>query len=430
MSGLFTFKNDGHVVRRDSFDQDAYDRAAEAIPDLAQLEDDFSSKTKHGRELLEDLHSSLFKQEPTLLDPGSLNKTLAQHHGLLEQLYQTTEFQSWHGQTQFDHVRSALGTVELAKAMLADKLPADEDERRRVLRSMIKKAEGQVEEQIEAFETLNGPLGEGSLGDLTDVVKAGDALARSGYLRKLIEKAGRLVRIAQTKHRARVRHGPDEIVDMELGADLERVLPSELAYLSHPILGLETLRRYAERELLQYRIDGTEPLGRGPIVVCVDTSGSMRAEGKEFWAKGIALGLMSIAVEEGRKFVLINFSGPHEQRKFEVEGRPPLDQLAKALEYSFDGGTDFMAPLEQSLKIIEGSKFKNADMIMITDGEAYVSEEWVSSFKKRKAAKCARLFSVLIGFNSTALTPISDGVERIDDLADDEAVTDLVFGGI
>lgn len=425
---LFT-TNEGNAVRRDSYDDNAYGAARAAVPDLAQIEKDFCKTNKHGARLVEDLHASLFKAKPLLRNEQEITPAVKKHRDVLEQLYATNEYQSWHGQTRYDETRSALGTVELAKA-LSGKLPEDEDDRRRVLRSAIRKAEEGVEERIEAFESLGGTLTDGSLSNLEQVVKAGSVLANSSYLRNLIRQAGRLVRIARTKHRARVRHGPDEIQDLELGNDLARVVPAELSLIDDPDLEIDFLRRYASDELLQYRISGSEPLGRGPIVVVLDTSGSMRVDGKEFWAKGLALGLMTIAVEEGRTFVLINFSGRGQFKRTEFHGRPNLDALVEALEFSFDGETDFMGPLDEALKVLEASKFQHGDLIMLTDGEASTSPDWARSFKARKLAKAARLFSVLIGFSSRSLKPISDSVERIDALADDEAVTDLVFGGI
>jgi uncharacterized protein with von Willebrand factor type A (vWA) domain len=425
---LFT-SAEGHAVRRDSYDDNVYGAARDAVPDLAKVEQDFAKANKHGAALVQDLHASLFKAKPILRDERELTPSVLKHRGVLEQLYATNEYQSWHGQTRYDETRSALGAVELAKA-LTGQLPADEDERRMILRSAIRKAEEGVEDQIETFESLGGSLGDGGLTNLEHVVKAGSVLANNAYVRQIVEQAGRLVRIAKTKHRARVRHGPDEIQDLELGNDLHRIVPAELVLLGDPDLEIDFLRRYACDELLQYRISGSEPLGRGPIVVVLDTSGSMEQGGKEFWAKGLALGIMTIAVEEDRPFVLVNFSSKGQFVRTDFKGRPNLDELVTALEFSYSGDTDFMGPLDAALKALEESKFKNGDLIMLTDGEASMTSDWQRAFKARKEAKAARLFTVLIGTASRSLKPISDSVERIDALADDEAVTDLVFGGI
>ena len=48
------------------------------------------------------------------------------------------------------------------------------------------------------------------------------------------------------KRRQRVRHGADELADVEQGADLGRALPVELAKLCHRVLRLDFLRALVE----------------------------------------------------------------------------------------------------------------------------------------------------------------------------------------
>lgn len=424
-----------HVIGRDSFDDWAYDEAAQNVPDLSSLEEDFTARDPLGRELLEDLHASFFKLEPKLDDAPP--KGLAKHHELMKATMDTKEWANLHEQTKLDEGRAALATIEFGKQLKDKVVPPDPDEKRRLMRRLMKATEEAVEGAVEALGALTGGgngIKEGtvSLSDLADAQKASRLLAHSTKIRRFVEQAGRLRRIAFAKHRARVRHGPDEVVDVELGDDLRRVVPSELALLGHPVLSLEFCRRFVERQLVQVRMEGTEPLGRGPIVVCVDTSGSMDGErtGREFWAKGMALACMSLAIDEERDFALINFSGPGQLRKWQFTGKPSLDLIVSALEHSFNGGTCFETPLREALETCKKSKFRNADVIFLTDGEAAVSQEFLASFQADKRAIGMRVFSVLIGFNSQTLRPISDGIERVDNLADDEAVTDLVFGGI
>lgn len=59
-----------------------------------------------------------------------------------------------------------------------------------------------------------------------------------------------------------MRHGADEIVDIEQGADQSRLLPLELAQLVHPRTRLLTLRNIVELMCLQYRLEGTDRLAR------------------------------------------------------------------------------------------------------------------------------------------------------------------------
>ena len=102
--------------------------------------------------------------------------------------------------------------------------------------------------------------------------------------------------------------GADEITDLELGADLGRVLPSELARLRVPGLRLALLRDLAERRCLQYQLTANQALGLGPLVVALDKSSSMEGPADE-WATAVALALLGIAQAERRTFGLVTFNG-------------------------------------------------------------------------------------------------------------------------
>jgi hypothetical protein len=87
--------------------------------------------------------------------------------------------------------------------------------------------------------------------------------------------AGRFTRIAQQKRRTKVKHGAEEICDVELGNDLGRLLPVELVKLRHPRLHALALRDLLERKAMQYALTGKEKMGKGPLVLLLDRSGSM-----------------------------------------------------------------------------------------------------------------------------------------------------------
>jgi uncharacterized protein with von Willebrand factor type A (vWA) domain len=80
--------------------------------------------------------------------------------------------------------------------------------------------------------------------------------------------------------------------------------------LRHPVLCREFKRRFVEGQLLEYAVRGEDKAGRGPMVVCIDGSGSM-AGAKELWAKAVTLALADIARLERRQCRAIIFSGGH-----------------------------------------------------------------------------------------------------------------------
>jgi Mg-chelatase subunit ChlD len=61
------------------------------------------------------------------------------------------------------------------------------------------------------------------------------------------------------------------------------------------------------KNLMQFKLEGKEKEGKGPLIVCIDNSGSMAGE-REEWAKGFALGLLTIAKKQKREFCIIHFS--------------------------------------------------------------------------------------------------------------------------
>jgi uncharacterized protein with von Willebrand factor type A (vWA) domain len=94
-------------------------------------------------------------------------------------------------------------------------------------------------------------------------------------LRRICDHAGRLRRLAQSRQRLKTAHGVDEVAGVEPGGDLGRLLPAELARLMLPETELDALRRLAERQALSLQLRGSEPVGKGPVMVVVDESGSM-----------------------------------------------------------------------------------------------------------------------------------------------------------
>ena len=92
-----------------------------------------------------------------------------------------------------------------------------------------------------------------------------------------------------------------------------RLLPHELAKLAIPELELDTLRRLVERQTLCREHHATEPVGKGPIIVTVDESGSMQGE-KVHTAKALALALAWIARQQGRWSALVAYSGDSGER--------------------------------------------------------------------------------------------------------------------
>ena len=251
-------------------------------------------------------------------------------------------------------------------------------------------------------------------------------LRDSARLREIARLAGRFKRIAGGKRRSRVRHGADEIVDVEQGADLARLLPLDLALVVHPATKLLAMRNLLERSCLQYRLEGTETLGKGPLVVCIDKSGSMEGD-KDVWATAVALALLDVAQAERRPFVLLCFDA---QVKHESIVMPGESLPEAALFVAADGGTDIDRVIRRGLEIVElrPGALRQADIVLITDGGA--SSDNVAELRERATKLGVTVLGVAIDVEPQRLFPWCDEVIAATDMSRiDDKTAESLFGG-
>ena len=147
--------------------------------------------------------------------------------------------------------------------------------------------------------------------------------------------------------------------------DISRLLPSEAATLARgmtvPMSKLIFYAKLAEKSLQTYERDGwgefptrvdidrreiRPTADRGPILLCVDTSGSMRGP-RELVAKALTLECMRAAKIQERGCFVYCFAGPKEVTELELSMDPEsIERLLSFLEKTFNGGSNFSSPIE------------------------------------------------------------------------------------
>lgn len=237
-------------------------------------------------------------------------------------------------------------------------------------------------------------------------------IERSNRLQRLAELAGKMhlrARRAQAKREASV-----EEPALNLGDDLASVLPIELARAGDAELAGTFLLDYSERSLRQVT---PPPAGKGPLVICLDSSGTMEGGGgkREIWAKAVTLALLNIARVENREVSVVHFDdGPRQIDTF--SGKYDPMKVLDTMETSYGGGTEWMATLDAATGLIASPQ---ADIAFITDGRAAVSEEWLASFKQRQQAMGFKVYGILVDLIEDTLDPICDLVVKVADLTED-----------
>ncbi|MGW1783217.1 VWA domain-containing protein [Streptomyces sp. NPDC002143] len=264
---------------------------------------------------------------------------------------------------------------------------------------------------------------------------------RSGRLAQWAELIGRFRQMAGGERARKVENATGELVGVTLGDDLSRVIPSELANLGLPALRAVFAARYAAGELMLYDSQGEQTTGQGAVIACVDTSHSMYEAGpggvtREAWAKACALALLDQARHAGRDFVGILFSAADKIQVFRFPADQPAE-IAQVLDFAetfLGGGTSYQTPLSAAGELLEEEFNDTArargDIVVITDDDCGVTEEWMRGWNDAKHRLGFRVFGVAVGTPRVAeadsvLEALCDNLRSIDDLTDVHAAADL-----
>ncbi|MGL6013894.1 MAG: vWA domain-containing protein, partial [Shewanella oncorhynchi] len=102
----------------------------------------------------------------------------------------------------------------------------------------------------------------------------------------------------------------------------------------------------------------------GPMVICVDTSGSMQGM-PETIAKAVTLFMSCKAKEQKRPCYLINFSTGLQY--LDLGPGLSMESVIEFLSMSFYGGTDVAPALAHALEVMQKDDYRNADLLIISD---------------------------------------------------------------
>ena len=316
------------------------------------------------------------------------------------------------------------GEVQGAEALLrrkAQQLKEDlqqiENQASKRLQAEAIKVAQELDDAVEEAQTWGETIGTGERTPPGQKLELGRRLAGNEKLKKLARMVGRMKLNALALRKKVFERSSEELLEVEQGDALQRLLPHELLTLHHPVLRKDFYRRFLDQELIQYSLRGVEEKGKGPMIVCLDGSSSMSGD-KEIWSKAVTLTLLEIARKQRRLFRSICFSSAetplqildmNPRDRYEVESKTIMD-LA---EYFPGGGTDFQKPLDAALACLRQSRFKKGDIVFITDGECQVDPQWAENFRSEKERLGFSLFSILIDTGPASLGTLKEFSDRI-----------------
>lgn len=229
-------------------------------------------------------------------------------------------------------------------------------------------------------------------------------------------------RVATRVRETTLPDAPGELRGIRHSDHIDRMLGSEAAQIRHPVLKKLWRAHRAEARLLTYHseavviervVDPTaqaapalsaprpETLARGPILLAVDTSGSMKGA-PENVAKAVALQALRTAHHERRRCLLLAFGGPDELVERELALTPDgLNALLDLMGQSFDGGTDVAAPIERAIALVQEQRWASADLLVVSDGEFGCTPDVLQRLGNARDELGFRVQGILIGDRET-----------------------------
>ena len=173
---------------------------------------------------------------------------------------------------------------------------------------------------------------------------------------------------------------------------------------------------------------------KGPVIVLLDNSGSMKGE-REIWSKAVTLAMAHVAKHQNRSFAIFHFNKKIARKDYFLDGKFDTKRLVESLAYFANGGTDFKCFAEAFKEIRENPSFHKADVIVLTD-DAYRSDDLKDTLKKDKEDTGSNLYSIFIktchygneNESLSALQEVSDKYVYLDDFEEDEGeATEMAF---
>jgi uncharacterized protein with von Willebrand factor type A (vWA) domain len=284
--------------------------------------------------------------------------------------------------------------------------------------------------------------------------RASEWLARLPALAELIRRLGRVERSADATAapsavpaaalpaglravHTRLPGAPGEVTGVCFSGRPERMLASEAVMLRHPVLRKLWRSRHAEARLLSHETEARlvdwrpdpscppreaaatappERLERGPIIVCLDTSGSMRGAPENI-AKAAVIAAMRSAHAAQRACTLIAFGGPGEVVETELGvGGDGLAAMLTLMGQGFDGGTDIQTPIARAIARVHQARWHSADLLIVSDGEFGCTPPTLAQLDAARARFGLRVQGVLVGDRETmGLLEVCDDIHWVRD---------------
>ena len=433
------------ILKHDKYDEHLFNKVLDFEHPTAQQvkQKAYDGETSEPSRLF-DLFGSMYKMSPQIKEEAKDTPAA----NFLNEIMSTQEYSDLRSLTALDEFASTVASFKFfksiqeqpedspARKMLEgkegnEKADAEgKSEARYAIRQMLQEAAEETQQVTDAMIGMgkeSSPLQKRNLGES---LAAAQRLLKNPKMLKIAELAGRMTFIAKKAQKEKLKRDSGSYVGVEMGSELSKLLPTEIVRLSRKNLKKLFYRDFLDNRLQQYETELEESKSKGPIVCCLDCSGSMSGQ-SDVWSKAVAVTLSNIAKTQKRPFCVILFNAGIKSVTFGDAGltEKQINELAST---GCDGGTDFVKPFGEAFKFIrDHSNFHTADIIFITDGEATIPNNVMKTLTEDRRKVGINLYSFFIGNGYSripeVLTQISDEIFNVEDLTEKSSGLKKVF---
>ena len=194
----------------------------------------------------------------------------------------------------------------------------------------------------------------------------------------------------------------EDIEGVTSGNRIMDMLPTEFSYFADKTTEILFYQRFASSQLQQFssfpkeknkNLQTTSVDTKGPIILCIDTSGSMCGKPMDF-AKWLVVKVYDIAKNESRPLYIINFSD--RCRTIDLSGENGREELMNFLKDCISGGTSGNEMMQEILLQLESDTYKYADSLIVSDFEFASLKPELSKKVEEAQQKGAKFYGLFV----------------------------------